>query len=212
MVEARHPLVAEPFFLFAGFAKWRSMLIMSDLHIGKTMHFRKAGLPIPAKARDADFARLIQIFDEHRPETVIVLGDLFHSSFNSEMEELSMITSSFGNINFRLVIGNHDILDPSIYRSLDFECSHSLAFDNLVMTHEPMEHLSQGSVNIHGHIHPGVHLKGKARQSISAPCFHFSTNHICLPAFGSLTGHVKTKVKKGDQLFAIVNNQVLALG
>ena len=36
-------------------------LILSDLHLGKTLHFRKAGLAIPAAARDADQSELIRI-------------------------------------------------------------------------------------------------------------------------------------------------------
>jgi len=188
MIVARHPRVDGEFQLFAGYLVWREMLIMSDLHIRKTMHFRKAGLPIPANARNTDLSHLISIFETHKPSHVVVLGDLFHSDFNSEVEDLAMVINGFKDIKFDLVIGNHDLLEPAVYRSLDFEVTDQITIDNLTMTHEPIELEIKDQVNLHGHIHPGVHLRGKGRQSLVMPCFHFGQDHICLPAFGELTG------------------------
>ena len=38
-------------------------MLLADLHLGKTMHFRKAGLPIPASARNADQSALMRILN-----------------------------------------------------------------------------------------------------------------------------------------------------
>lgn len=209
MIVAHHPRVDGEFHLFAGYLLWRDMLIMSDLHIGKTMHFRKAGLPIPSNARNTDLSQLITIFETHKPSHVVVLGDLFHSDLNSEVEDLAMVIAGFKDIKFELVIGNHDVLEPAVYRSLDFEVTDQVTIENLTMTHEPIKLQNKNQVNLHGHIHPGVHLRGKGRQSLVMPCFHFAESHICLPAFGELTGCVKIRPKKNDRIFAIANDQVI---
>lgn len=184
-------------------------LILSDLHLGKTLHFRKAGLAIPAAARDADQSELIRILLLEKPETVLVLGDLFHSSSNRECDELGMITSQYPDVEFELVLGNHDILEPSIYRDIDFNTCRSKQMGNLLLTHEPLNEVEAGFLNVHGHIHPGIRLGGRGRQSVLVPCFHLSKSHLCLPAFGDLTGLMKRKRLSTDRTFAILEREVV---
>ncbi|GAB5537969.1 MAG: ligase-associated DNA damage response endonuclease PdeM [Salibacteraceae bacterium] len=184
-------------------------LLLADLHLGKTMHFRKAGLPIPAEARSTDQSGLMQLLLQEKPDRVIVLGDLFHSASNSECEELAMITSQFPNINFTLVLGNHDILAPADYRSMDFEVCTKFELDKLILTHEPMDEVPPRYVNIHGHIHPGIRMRGKGLQAMTFPCFHLTQTHLCLPAFGALTGLMKRKPKKGDEVYGILDQEVV---
>ncbi len=184
-------------------------LILADLHLGKTMHFRKAGLPVPAHARETDQLNLIRILNEEKPSSLIVLGDLFHSDSNSECEELAMITSRFPEVHFELVMGNHDILAPEVYRSMDFETCKQMESGPFIMTHEPLEEVPDGKINMHGHIHPGIRLHGKGRQRLSIPCFHLSKQHLCLPSFGELTGLVPRKPAKGDRFFGIAEGRVI---
>ena len=186
-----------------------SSLILADLHLGKTTHFRKAGLAIPAQARDADQSNLLHILRKENPESVLVLGDLFHSSSNKECDELAMITSQFHEVHFELILGNHDILEESDYRSMDFETFTQLENGDLILTHEPLDIVPEGKLNIHGHIHPGVRMVGKGRQSLLMPCFHLSKQHFCLPAFGALTGLMRQKPTKGDEVFAILSGDVM---
>ena len=183
-------------------------LILSDLHLGKTLHFRKAGLAIPAAARDADQSELIRILLLENPETVLVLGDLFHSASNRECEELAMITSQFPSIHFELIMGNHDILSPEVYRSMDFETSSNLSMGNILLTHEPILDLDPKIINIHGHIHPGIRLVGLGRQSMLVPCFFWTKQSFCLPAFGALTGLMRQKPKKADKAYGILEGEV----
>ncbi|MBT4706075.1 MAG: ligase-associated DNA damage response endonuclease PdeM [Flavobacteriales bacterium] len=183
-------------------------LVIADLHLGKTMHFRKAGLPVPPPAREADQLNLLHLLQNEQPNELIVLGDLFHSSSNSEIDELRMITTQFPEIHFELVLGNHDILERAVYHSLDFEVCDQKQIGKFLMTHEPLDEVPAWLINMHGHIHPGIKLQGRGKQSVMLPCFHLSKTHFCLPAFGALTGLAKRNPRKSDRIFAIANNNI----
>ena len=191
--------------------KVKNDLIIADLHLGKTMHFRKAGLPIPPTARFTDQSSLLNLINAEQPKRLIILGDLFHSALNSEMEEFGMITSQFPEVDFLLVIGNHDILSGSNYRSLDLQVFETLTIGPFLLSHEPMVELAENQINVHGHIHPGVLLRGKGRQSLMVPCFHLQDQRLCMPAFGALTGLMKVKTKKKDAVFGVLEVEVVQL-
>src|SRR4051812_10470243 len=61
-------------------------LLISDLHLGKIMHFRKEGIAIPAIAQENNFKRLDEIILRNNISRIIFLGDLFHNSLNTEWE------------------------------------------------------------------------------------------------------------------------------
>ena len=86
----------------------KSVLLLSDLHIGKAGHFRKNGSPLPATAHLNDYSRLTSLIRDYHPERVIFLGDLFHSSHNMEVEGFRQFRDRFPNISFEIVPGNHD--------------------------------------------------------------------------------------------------------
>ena len=65
--------------------------------------------------------------------------------------------------------------------------------------------------NLSGHLHPGVNLRGKARQSVTLPCFYFGEQAGLLPAFGTFTGIARIQPKKNDKVFAIVEDKVIAV-
>ncbi|MEQ9186917.1 MAG: ligase-associated DNA damage response endonuclease PdeM [Cryomorphaceae bacterium] len=185
-------------------------VLLADLHLGKTMHFRKAGLPVPAKARDADQSSFLTLLDQFRPARMIILGDLFHSEHNSEVDEIAMITSQFPDTQFMLIKGNHDVMPDEVYRTIDMETCDRMDWHGMTLSHEPLSDSRQPVVNVHGHLHPGIVLKGKGRQSEKIPCFHFSGSHFCLPAFGALTGLMNIRPKKGHEVFGIVEGAVIA--
>lgn len=182
-------------------------MVIADLHLGKTSHFRKSGVAIPAYAKELDFIRLENLLLRYEPERVLLLGDLFHSDFNPEWQRFVELTNRFDETQFVLIEGNHDVLAPHHYEAARLECMTSLDLGPLHLTHEPME-AQAGRLNVHGHVHPGIRLVGQARQSMSIPCFHISESHVCVPAFGSLTGLSLRKAKKGDRIFAVMEEGV----
>ena len=60
-----------------------------------------------------------------------------------------------------------------------------------------------------GHIHPGISIRGMAKQSLHFPCFYFADNYCVLPAFSRFTGTHGIDPQKGENVFAIVENQIM---
>jgi DNA ligase-associated metallophosphoesterase len=189
---------------------WKSKktLIISDLHLGKISHFRKNGIGIPSSARFNNLIQLEKLILNHHPKEVWFLGDLFHSTYNLEWDEFGKFVSAFEDVDFTLVEGNHDILKPHHYARYNIKTTPEIRTDELLFTHEPDDSGSD-HYNIYGHIHPGVKLKGKGRQSMKLPCFYFGQSHGILPAFSDLTGKYILKPKPRDRVFVTTNDEVI---
>ncbi len=189
----------------------RKTLLVADLHFGKVNHFRKSGIAVPTKANMKNASLLIDVLNFLKPDRVIFLGDLFHSTYNQEWETVAQITHHFSACSFELVIGNHDILSLEKYHQIFLKVSQELTVESFILTHEPKEDVPAGMYNIAGHLHPGVRLKGGAGQGLMLPCFYFRSNQAILPAFGSFTGMAKIKPLKGERVFAITKDNVIDL-
>jgi metallophosphoesterase superfamily enzyme len=72
-------------------------LILSDLHLGKTAHFRKNGIPLPANIILEDLKRLSILIDHFKPEKIIVVGDFLHAGKIQNLKP-----TKTGNFSFRL--------------------------------------------------------------------------------------------------------------
>jgi DNA ligase-associated metallophosphoesterase len=192
---------------------WREkkLLFIADLHLGKVNHFRKSGIPVPTKANDRNLELLVELLTETKPERVICLGDLFHSHYNPEWEVFGELIKHFGNISFELVLGNHDIMSRIQYSRKGITLHDVLRVSPFIFTHHPLEETEMECYNIAGHVHPGVNLRGKGKQSITLPCFYFGECSGLLPAFGMFTGLAKIYPKKADKVFAIVEDRIIEL-
>lgn len=188
----------------------QQVLLISDLHLGKIIHFRKAGIGLPVSASEDNYIQLQDLIQEWLPKRVIFLGDLFHSVKNSEWTLFCDFIGQMDDIVFELVIGNHDILDNELYLNAGMVVyREGLNLGPFYLSHHPEK--KEGYYNLCGHLHPGVRLKGKARQSVRLACFLIRDTHLILPAFGTFTGmHIITP-KKRDNLYAIVNSEIVKI-
>lgn len=184
-------------------------LILADPHLGKTAHFRKSGIPIPDGIDRTNYQVLHALLVNYPVQTVYILGDLFHSHKNQEWHEFTKWLSYYPQKRFCLIQGNHDILPDRSYEeaglSLHAEVTQLGPF---VLSHKPLKDSSEGLMNLAGHIHPGIQLRGKGRQSLKLPCFYWTTNQMILPAFGHFTGTSALKTEPGDRVFPIADDQV----
>jgi DNA ligase-associated metallophosphoesterase len=201
----------ETFMLFAEKAMlWKpeDTLFIADLHLGKAGHFRKQGIPVPVNAGVNNFVLLNSIIDKSRCKKILFLGDLFHSHHNQECELFLEWRDNYPQIAMSLVIGNHDILNEAFYKAAGLSLMKSLCLGSFIFTHKPQDMTSKGYYNIAGHVHPGVRLFGKARQSLSLPCFYFGEKFALMPSFGNFTGNKVIDVKKGDKIYVIADNLI----
>ena len=190
-------------------------LILSDLHFGKTGHFRKHGIAVPQSIFQEDMQRLVEQIAYFKPRQIIAVGDLFHSKANKEMNLFIKWRNDFPGIDFILVRGNHDILEMGWYHTADIQLKEGCyTVNNFSFVHDPAEILSeelQSNFVFSGHIHPGVNISGLGKQSLSFPCFHFTKKQAILPAFSKFSGFVIVKRKKTDKVFAIVDEKIISL-
>jgi uncharacterized protein len=187
-------------------------LVVADVHWGKIDHFRKAGVPVPVKGNDKNAETLIELINDYKPQSIIFIGDLFHSVYNDGWETFGQVRRSFPHCAFNLVIGNHDILSERQYERHNITVHrNSLQANNLLFTHDPLEKIPDGLFNVAGHIHPGAHLVGTGKQSVILSCFHVKENQCILPAFGAFTGLAIVRPKMGEKIFVVVDRKVMAM-
>lgn len=186
----------------------KSLLLISDVHLGKVNHFRKFGAAVPRQAIHKNFLLLDQIVADFNPFQICFLGDLFHSSLNKEWEFFeNWVAKTPAEII--LVSGNHDIISPLLFEKLNIEIYQEWVLDDFLLTHHPEER--DGLFNFCGHIHPAIKLKGYGRQNLRLSCFFKTKSQLILPAFGEFTGTYTLKPKKKDEVYVIVENEVIKI-
>jgi len=209
----------------------RKTLIIADLHAGKTGHFRKSGIAIPQKVFREDLQRLLTQVLFFKAEELIIVGDFSHSKSNQELDLFVRWRHDLSSLKISLVKGNHDILQDKWYDEAQIEISSwELGIGNFLFRHDLMKkapgignrQLAIGNKKkaigntqtesryiFSGHIHPGISIRGLAKQSLHFPCFYFTDNYCVLPAFSRFTGTHSVEPQKGENVFAIVENQIL---
>jgi uncharacterized protein len=186
----------------------QQMLILSDLHVGKTAHFRKNGINISSNIFTADMEKLVESILFFTPKEVVIVGDLFHSHSNNEHAIFFNTIQQFANINFKLVSGNHDVYAATNNNNLT-NVGAIYQHQQITFIHQPPT--AQNQFVISGHIHPRVLLKNKTKQSFNLPCFYFTKQQLLLPAFSAFTGGAVVTPKKNTQIIAVTSNHVVVV-
>ncbi|WP_319946573.1 ligase-associated DNA damage response endonuclease PdeM [Flagellimonas myxillae] len=186
----------------------KSMLLISDVHLGKVAHFRKFGAAVPRKAIHKNYVLLDQIVSEFSPFQICFLGDLFHSTLNKEWNLFeNWVAKTPAEIV--LVSGNHDIISPHKFEDIGVPIFQELILENFLLTHHPEQR--ENYFNLCGHIHPAIKLRGEGRQTLRLACFFKTKNQLIFPAFGEFTGTYTLKPKKGDEIYVIVEDEVVQI-
>jgi len=183
-------------------------LIVSDLHFGKTGHFRKAGIAVPQSVYQEDLLRLLCQIQYFQPRQLLVVGDLFHSRENKELALFQKWREDFPDLGIRLIEGNHDILHEDWYKKAGIDVSRGvLTIDSFAFVHDitdGVEFPDKAPYYFSGHLHPGIRIRGMGKQSLQFPCFYFGTEYAVLPAFGKFTGTVSIDPMPESNVFAIL--------
>ena len=191
----------------AMFIPQESLLIISDLHLGKIEHFRKNGVALPTGNTEKTIKRLDKLILQFSPKKILFLGDLFHSDYNSAIEYFYNYISGLGDTTMILAKGNHDILTSDVYTSLGIQCVDTYKLEDIIFSHEPLE--AAIGYNIYGHIHPAVKMKSVAKQKATLSCFLFTDSQAIMPAFGQFTGKFIIRPKQGDTVFVVFDDNIM---
>ena len=150
----------------------RDMLILSDLHLGKSERMaRRGGALLPPFETRETLARLAAELDALRPARLALLGDVFDDDLAAAAlpaAERALLDGLTGRCATITVSGNHD---PGAGPDTHHEAGLAL------------RHIAGEGPDISGHFHPKARLAGRAR-----PCFLIGPSHLILPAFGHYTG------------------------
>ncbi|SFU68685.1 putative phosphoesterase [Pustulibacterium marinum] len=193
-----------------GVAFWQNqnILLIADVHLGKTIHFRKHGIALPEASLYKNYENLDEVIEYFNPEQIYFLGDLFHSVHNREwylFEEWVANQSA----QITLIAGNHDIISDHYFEALGIEVLDELITDDFYFTHHPTT--EPELFNICGHVHPGVKLKGPAKQTIKLSCFAQFEEQLILPAFGDFTGNFYIDQKTAEAIFICTEEEVILI-
>jgi DNA ligase-associated metallophosphoesterase len=185
-------------------------LFIADLHYGKMAHFRANGLAVPEIGVKSTIEIIQKALLTTGAKKLVVLGDFFHSVANTILFELEQYWQMGDGIEQWLVPGNHDIIDEAWFTKLGFIIvPQGTALGPFILVHEPPEKPKSNNHYLCGHIHPGIVIKGKARQSLRLPCFYFGGSIAILPAFGAFTGLAQINYNpKIDTVIAVSEGEV----
>jgi DNA ligase-associated metallophosphoesterase len=187
-------------------------LILSDVHLGKAGHFRKSGIAIPQTVFKEDMQRLVSQLQYFKPDKLLIVGDLFHSTVNKEHEFFLKWRNDFITIPILLVKGNHDILKKEWYRTANISVhENDYSVKNFSFTHDINCCADNDKYCFSGHIHPGLRIRGIGKQLLQLPCFYFGKKYAVLPAFGKFTGTYPIEPKAGDTIFALADNSIIKI-
>ena len=198
-------------------------LIVSDLHFGKTGHFRKSGIAIPPSVYKEDLQRLVVQIQYFQPRELIIVGDMFHSHANKELELFLKWRSDLAGIHIRLIRGNHDILKDEWYEHAGIDLSsQTLSRKDFHFVHDISDQLNQRNGFIKNIvknypiffqvISTRVFVSMEmGKQSLCFPCFYFGKKYAVLPAFSRFTGVAMIYPEAEEEVFAIVNQELIQL-
>lgn len=179
---------------------------VADLHLGKAIALQRQGVPLPKPVEEGTLRCLDGDLAAHGIAHLFVLGDLGHGRIES-WEFVREWRTRHCDITMTLVEGNHDRKAAIEASAIGFEqWPPGKSWHGVRLFHEPPD--TPGPA-LAGHVHPGIRLEGRGRQSLRLPCFWLSGAVLILPAYGEMTGLAMVSPADGDRVFAIVGNRIL---
>lgn len=186
----------------------QSMLLLSDVHLGKGEVFRRQGLAIPSGDSAYDMDRIGELIDQFDPDQVAILGDLVHGKPGEQLiEDFTLWRSKFKKVQMQLVAGNHDRHMAIVPPEWQLAVVPATICCDVLLAHAPGEETN--TPEIVGHIHPAIRMRAGRADSLRAPAFWMQPNRLVLPSFGSFTGGYTVRPTKGDRLFAVGPDSVI---
>ena len=197
----------------AAFLPESNTLLVADAHIGKAVSFRTLGVPVPRGTISETLAVLADLVARLDVRRIVFLGDFLHSARSHAASTLGAVArwrQAHLALELTLVRGNHDDRAGDPPPSLGIACvDEPLILGGLALCHHPKAR-AEGYV-LAGHLHPCVHLGGRAHDRLRLPCFWFGAEVGVLPAFGAFTGMHGIRASDGERVFVVGDHVVTEL-
>lgn len=185
------------------------LLLVADVHLGKSEAFQSLGVPIPNHVNQDTLDRLQRLCDRLSPKTLIVLGDLFHSprGLGETILQSWIHFTKTCSATVQVILGNHDRAIATLLSAyaIPFH-THPIEHPGLVLSHEPAN--VPDRVNLCGHIHPCLLLKTRL-DTLRLPCFFLEQHRLILPSFGSFTGGYEMRLKPGAIAYVVAEDKIV---
>ncbi|MFZ9386237.1 MAG: ligase-associated DNA damage response endonuclease PdeM [Chitinophagaceae bacterium] len=215
-----HIISGQTFWVYPERCLWweeENTLIVADTHLGKTGHFRKSGIAVPQDIYKADLQRLMTMITRCQAERLLIVGDFSHSRFNRELDLFMKWRRDLPGLQIDLIRGNHDILEEDWYTDAAIRVHEErLMINGFNFRHDPQDKVPPETEPVRysftAHVHPGIILRGTARQTLKFPCFYFARDYCILPAFSRFTGTYTVRPEKGETVYAISANELIRIG
>ena len=165
------------------------ILLISDLHIGKSYSCAKNGNFLPPFEIDETIEKIKSIVDFYNPKKIISLGDSFHEASTLEIIDkiyIKNLNKIFKEREVIFIDGNHDA-ELKSKEKIDAIFTDSLKLDNFNFTHIKNSKIINNLFEFSGHFHPKVSIIFN-RVTYSLKCFVLGKNFCILPSFGTYTG------------------------
>lgn len=208
----RLDLASEPAVARASGALWleaRRILIVADLHLGKSERLARRGGPLlPPYEGLETLARLGAEIEALEPAQIISLGDGFddrRAARDLDDGVRDALLRLMAGRRWLWILGNHDPHAPE----LGGDARHAFALGPLVLRHEAAGAPPPGHVEISAHYHPKARLTLRGRR-LARRCFVWDGARLILPAFGAYTGGLDIGAAVFDDLLS-PNAQALVL-
>ena len=188
-------------------------LVVADVHLGKAAAFRAAGLPLPGGTTTETLDRLSSALIRTDARRLILLGDFFHARAGRAARTLEAIVAwraRHPDLRVLLVRGNHDRGAGDPPPEWGFDCQDEPWPETpFALRHHPAT--EAGAYVLAGHVHPAISLSGFGRQRERLPVFIFGAAVGLLPSFGAFTGSASVRPVRGDRVFAVAGDEVVAI-
>jgi len=177
-------------------------IVVADLHLGKSLVFRRNGIAVPDGSDETTLAALTRLVAGHATTRLIIAGDFLHAAaaWDGPLIEIWRDWRARDPLRIDLVPGNHD--RGTAHRAE--QAGLALHPDGLEcagwkITHHPPESAGD-QPTLAAHLHPVARLRdGLGR----VPCFWWraATRTLVLPAIGAFTGGHAVRPEKIDRLW-----------
>ncbi|MFT4174920.1 MAG: ligase-associated DNA damage response endonuclease PdeM [Rhodocyclaceae bacterium] len=189
----------------------KRMLLVADVHLGKSSVFRHHGIAVPAGTTADNLVRLDACLARCCVDRLLCLGDLSHARGGHTPRVLAQWAqwrARHASMQVELVLGNHD-RHAGVPAALDVVVHpQPLWLPPFWLCHAPEDVAGDApGYRLCGHEHPGMVLAALGDR-LRVPCFVIGERVAVLPAFGALTGLHEHAPTVGEVFYAVAGGRL----